>query len=121
MEREEGMMEDNRLACKCQYPNDAPIEIQKIYRARAEDEFKKGLIGYLWEHRDKRLCVSIKEKTDDCYTYSVYAVYCDVTAVQEYPIGFTMPTFEDMSWKSLSGSAIAEIRQRIRKWFAGDK
>jgi len=114
---------DNRLGIQASYvyTDDYPTRLREWYITDAEMKFKKGLIDYLWEHRTQRMCVSIKENKERFYPQEIYTITCDITAVQEYPIKVVMPTFEAMSWKSLSGSAIAEIRYRLRKWLAGDK
>jgi len=114
---------DNRMAVQTSYcyTDDYPKQLKELYITDAEMKFRKGLVDYLWEHRTQRLCVSIKETREQQYPQEIYTITCDVVVVDEYPIKLRMPSYEDMSWKSLSNSALAEIRCRLRRWFAGDK
>ena len=116
-------MSDQTLSIQYVVPRDAPAWYIEQQEKLSEKEFLQSLSNYLWEHRDTRMCVSIKKSVDSYHAYPSYTITitCRIDAVQEYPIRMVMPTFESMSWKQLSDSAIAEIRCRIAKWFRGDK
>jgi len=114
-------MSDETLAVNYRLPNECPADYRKFYSDNAKKKFARGLFDYLWEHKETRMCVSIKEITEEHYDCTDYTITCRLDAVQEYPVTIRMAKFEDMEWKALSSSAIGEIKRRVRNWFTGRK
>ena len=116
-------MSDQTLSIQYLTPRDAPMWFTKQQEELSKKEFLQSLSNYLWEHRDTRMCVSIKKSVDIYHAYpsDTTTITCRIDAVREYPVHMVMPKFETMSWKALSGSAIAEIRHRVANWLRGIK
>ena len=116
-------MSDQTLSIQYVTPRDAPAYYKEQQAELSKREFLGSLSNYLWEHRDTRMCVSIKTSVDNYHTYpsDTTTITCRIDAVREYPVVMTMPVYQEMSWRALSSCAIDEMKYRIRKWFRGAK